>query len=176
MKKILAATALFTLVCLAGALPSSKAEAQVPGAIISGGALGGFQASNLAGVGSGLYLALRGSFSNFFGEVRRTSWGNADAYVHEDGVLAGADFSVWHLMVSGGIGLGSATYQAPAVSGVIAAPQSYTSFLYEAQGMYQFDIVTGIITAGVGVNYVGESNSVAPISGFGGVAEISIGI
>ena len=158
-------------------LSSSDAHAQVPGAIISVGALGGFQNSSQTGVGSGSYLALRGSFSSLFGEIRHVSWGDNSSYIHENGILGGMDFSIWHLMVMGAVGVGQSTYQAPMV-GEITPPvtPSYTSLLYEAQAMYQFEIISGIMTVGVGVNYLGESNSTAPITGWGGVASLNIGL
>ena len=157
-------------------LSSSGARAQVPGAIISVGALGGFQNSSQTGIGSGTYLALRGSFSSLFGEIRHASWGDNTAYIHENGILGGMDFSIWHLMVIGAVGVGQSTYQAP-MAGEITPPEaSYTSLLYEAQAMYQFEIISGMMTLGVGVNYLGESNSIAPITGWGGVASLNIGL
>jgi hypothetical protein len=155
---------------------TDSARAQVPGAIISAGALGGFQSSNVSGVGAGNFYAIRGAFSGFFGEMRHANWGGSDAYINDNGFLGGMDFSLFSLMLSGAVGAGSTTYQAPAVLGVVPAAQTYTSFLYEAQAMYQFNIVSGFITAGIGVDYIGEANSVAPIAGWGGVASINIGL
>jgi hypothetical protein len=175
MKKILVSASLLLVLGLVAAIPQS-ANAQVPGAIISAGALGGVQSSSMDGISSGTYMAVRGSFSNFFGEYRIAQWGGSDKYVHETGFLAGSDFSLWHFMLSGAVGVGASTYQAAAVAGVMPTPVDYTSFLYEAQAMYQFNIVSGMVTAGVGVNYLGESSSQAPINGWGIVGSINIGL
>ena len=176
MKKLL----VFSLI-LAGSLflsltSSDSARAQVPGAIISAGALGGFQSSNVPGIGAGNFYAVRGAFSGFFAEMRHANWGGSNGYINDNGFLGGMDFSLFKVMLSGAVGAGSATYQAPALIGVLPTVQNYTTFLYEAQAMYQFDIVSGFITAGVGVNYIGEANSVAPIAGWGGVASLNIGL
>ncbi len=176
MKKLLG----FSLIAIASLLlnfaPAGAARAQVPGAIVSAGALGGVQSSNVAGIGSGNFYAVRGGFSGFFGEMRHANWGGSDAYINDNGFLGGMDFSLFNLMLSGAVGVGSATYQAPASAGVLPAVQNYTSFLYEAQAMYQFNIVSGFITAGVGVNYIGEANSVQPIAGWGAVAGLNVGL
>ena len=153
-----------------------EAHAQIPGAILSAGALGGIQSSNVNGIGAGNFYAVRGSFANFFGELRHANWGGSNAYINDNGILGGMDFSLFGLMLSGAVGAGSATYQAPIVANNSPAPQSYTSFLYEAQAMYQFHIVGDFITAGLGVNYIGEANSVQPIAGWGGVASLNIGL
>src|SRR5438105_1389992 len=150
------------------------AQAQIPGAILSAGALGGVQTSNVDGIGGGTYYALRGAFGTFFGEVRHTNWGNDNAYIRDNGILGGMDVSLLGLMLTGAIGLGSADYQAPAVNGIQPGLQTSTSFLYEAQAMYQFNIISGMMTAGVGVNYLGESNGGQPISGWGAVAGIKL--
>lgn len=153
------------------------AQAQVPGALLSASVLGGLQTSNLDGIGAGNYYALRGGFGSFFGELRHANWGGSNAYVNDNGFLGGMDFSLFGLTLSGAVGAGTANYQAPAVAGgALPAVQNYTSFLYEAQAMYNFNIVGSFITAGVGVNYVGEANSVAPIAGWGGVASLNIGL
>ncbi len=175
MKKILVSASLLLLLGIFTAIPHA-AQAQVPGAIVSGGALGGVQSSSMDGISMGTYVAVRGSFSNFFGEYRMASWGGSDKYVHETGYLAGSDFSLWHFMLSGAVGVGSSTYQGAAVAGVMPAPVDYTSFLYEGQAMYQFDLITGIVTAGIGVNYLGETSSQQPINGWGAVASINIGL
>ena len=157
-------------------LSLSAARAQIPGAILSIGGLGGVQGSSQTGIGSGTYFALRGSFSSLFGELRHASWGDNSAYIHDNGILAGTDFAIWHLMLAGAVGVGQTKYQAPAVPGFTPPEASYTSFLYEAQAMYQFEIISGMLTVGIGVNYLGESNSIAPISGWGGVASINLGL
>jgi hypothetical protein len=160
---------------------TEQASAQIPGAILSAGVLGGVQTSSINGMAGGNYWAVRGSFSSLFGELRYATWGDGTTYVHESGFLAGMDMALWHIMVSGAVGLGSSTYQAPPVLGQTLPTISYTSFLYEAQAIYQFEIISGILTAGIGVNYLGESNigsavGIPSISGVGGVAMISIGI
>lgn len=167
---------------LAAAFSNSTASAQVPGAIISAGALGGYQSTSRADMGSGDYYSIRGSFTSLFAELRHTDWGNASNGIHENGLLAGADISLLHIMFSGAVGIGSCKYQAASVGGsetgpeLIPPPVSYNSLIYEAQAMYQFDIVAGMITAGIGVNYTAESNNTAPISGWGGVASVSVGL
>lgn len=160
---------------------AGRSEAQIPGAIVSAGVLGGLQTSSINGMAGGNYWALRGSFSSLFAELRYATWGDGNTYVHESGFLAGMDMALWHIMVSGAVGLGSSTYQAPSVSGLTPPTINYTSFLYEAQAIYQFEIISGILTAGVGVNYLGESNigsaiGIPSVNGIGGVAMISIGI
>jgi hypothetical protein len=177
MKSIISRIALTSILSLFLGLSSiSTAHAQIPGAILSAGALGGIQSSNVEGIGSGTYYALRGGFGTFFGEVRRTDWGNSSAYIRDNGILAGMDMSLLGLMISGAVGVGSADYQAPTANGITPGVQTSTSFLYEAQAMYQFDIVRDFIRAGAGVNYLGESNGVQPITGWGAVAGISIGL
>ncbi|HWF44937.1 MAG TPA: hypothetical protein VG537_09875, partial [Candidatus Kapabacteria bacterium] len=114
--------------------------------------------------------------SSLFGEIRHASWGDNSAYIHENGILAGTDFSIWHLMFAGAVGVGQSQYQAPTSFGITPAVQSYSSFIYEAQAMYQLNIISGMMTLGVGVNYIGESNSIAPINGWGGVAALNIGL
>ena len=172
MKKAFLATSLFLCFILSG----TSAQAQVPGSILSVALLGGVQKSNLDGVGGGTFLAIRGSFSNFFAEIRHSSWGNNNSYVHESGILAGADFAVWHLMISGAVGVGTSTYQSPAVLGTLPPTIDYRGLIFDAQALYQIEIVTGVATIGIGVNYVGELNTVAPISGIGAVAVVSLGI
>ena len=177
MKKLIAkAIAVLALGFVFSCMGTTSASAQIPGAIISAGGLAGLQGSSQSGIGGGSYLAARGSFSSLFGEIREANWGNSSAYIHETGILGGTDFSIWHLMFAGAVGVGQSAYQAPAVSGIMPAVQNYTSFIYEAQAMYQFDIISGMMSLGVGVNYIGESNSVAPISGWGGVASLNIGL
>ena len=155
---------------------TKSAEAQVPGAILSAGALGGFQSSNVDGIGAGNFYAVRGSFANFFGEMRHANWGGSNAFINDNGILGGMDFSLFGLMLAGGVGAGSATYQPAPIQGIAQAQQTYTSFLYEGQAMYQFHIVGDFITAGLGVDYLGEANSVQPIAGWGGVASLNIGL
>lgn len=160
---------------------SISTRAQIPGALVSAGALGGAQGSSVDGISGGSYFALRGGFSGFFGEMRSVSWGSdASSYIHETGYLGGMDFSLLHLMLSGAVGLGSSAYQAPVSGGITPGVQNYSSFLYEAQAMYQFNIVSGMVTAGAGVNYVGEaplgSTSAPPINGWGGVVGVNIGL
>ncbi|MDP4200738.1 MAG: hypothetical protein Q8922_09510 [Bacteroidota bacterium] len=182
MKKYLAfpfLSLLFGLTLLIGHVNS--AQAQIPGAILSAGALGGVQSSSVAGISGGTYGALRGSFSNFFAEARIASWGDNTSYIHETGFLGGTDMSIWHIMVSGAVGLGSSTYQPGPLSGQPIPSVNYTSFLYEAQAIYQFDIIKGMVTAGAGVNYIGESNigsasGIPAINGWGPVAMVSIGL
>jgi len=155
----------------------SVTSAQEPGSIISVGALGGMQGSSLTGIKSGQYYSLRGSFLNFFGELRHDDWGNSSSYVRDNGILGGIDFSLFHIMVAGAVGFGQSSYQAvTAVGGITPGVQSYSTFIYEGQAMYQFDIISGFMTAGIGVNYVAESNNIAPITGLGGVAMLSIGL
>ena len=55
------------------------AQAQIPGAFLSAGALGGIQSSNVPGIGAGNFYAVRGSFASFFGEMRHANWGGSDA-------------------------------------------------------------------------------------------------
>jgi hypothetical protein len=156
---------------------SSPVRAQVPGSIVSAGALGGAQSSSINGIGSGDYYSVRGSFTNLFGELRHADWGNSSASIHENGILAGADVSLFHIMVAGAVGVGHTDYQAPSpISGTTVPTVGLTSLLYEAQAMYQFEIVAGVITAGIGADYIGESNSAENITGWGGVASISVGL
>jgi hypothetical protein len=177
MKNIFSKIALTSILSLFLGLASiNTAQAQIPGALLSAGALGGIQSSNVDGIGTGTYYSLRGGFGSFFGEARHADWGNSSAYIHDNGILAGMDMSLLGLMISGAIGVGSADYKAPAVNGIQQGVQTSTSFLYEAQAMYQFNIISGMMTAGVGVNYIGESNGVQPINGWGAVAGINIGL
>ncbi len=176
MKKQLTLSLLIAGILLFGITTAKSADAQVPGAIISGGALGGFQSSNVNGIGAGNFYAVRGSFASFFGELRHANWGGSDAYINDNGILGGMDFSLFGLTLAGGVGVGSATYQQAAIAGIPPSSQTYTSFLYEAQAMYPIHIVGDFITAGIGVDYLGESNSVQPIAGWGGVASLNIGL
>src|SRR5438094_9727750 len=102
---------LFLSIFLGLSTMHETAHAQIPGAILSAGALGGVQTSNVDGIGMGTYYALRGAFGTFFGEVRHTNWGNDNAYIRDNGILGGMDVSLLGLMLSGAIGLGSADYQ-----------------------------------------------------------------
>jgi hypothetical protein len=161
---------------------SDSARAQVPGSIFSVSALGGAQTSSLSGIGSGGlgsgdFFALRGSFTSLFLELRHVDWGSGNAAVHENGVLVGGDASLFHILVSGAVGFGASTSQGP-VSALSPSTNisSYNSFDYDAQAQYQFEIVAGAVTLGVGINYVGESNSVAPISGWGLIGSVSVGL
>ena len=177
MKKLI----LYTLISTFGLLMSDSARAQVPGSIFSISALGGVQSSSLTGigsggVGSGDFFAVRGSFTSLFLEVRHVDWGKSNANVRENGVLAGADFSLFHVMLSGAVGFGASTTQGPTFSAPSTNIANYNSFAYDAQAMYQFEIVAGAITLGVGINYVGESNNVAPITGWGLIGSVSVGL
>src|SRR5947209_15809620 len=109
MKRIFSILSIVALL----ALSSIRASAQIPGDLVSAGALGGAQTSSVDGIGMGSYFALRGSFADFFGEMRSVSWGGDNAYIHETGYLGGMDVSVLGLMISGAVGLGSSSYQAP---------------------------------------------------------------
>jgi|ERR1017187_894510 hypothetical protein len=180
MKKLLIFSSAAILFLLLNIAFVTTAPAQESGSIISGSVLAGIQESSLTGIKLGQYYSLRGSFLNLFGELRHDYWGNSSSYVSDNGIVAGADFSLFHIMVAGGIGIGRSSYQAPAyqVSAVLTVTPpvlTYSTFIYEAQAMYQFDIVAGLLTAGVGVNYVAESNTIAPIYGWGGVAMLSLG-
>jgi hypothetical protein len=79
-------------------------------------------------------------------------------------------------MISGAVGFGASTAQGLTLSAPSTNISNYNSFDYDAQAMYQFDIVAGAVTLGVGLNYVGESNSVAPISGWGAIAMVGVGL
>lgn len=176
MKKLLilpiAVFGIFLSVTLA-----DTARAQVPGSIISVSGMFGAQSSSQTGVGTGYYYAVRGSFTTLFAEVRHVDWGSTGAYVRENGVLAGVDFSLFHIMLSGAVGFGASTNQGPASAANVSTNiSSYSSLDYEAQAQYQFEIVAGAVTLGVGVNFVGEANNVAPITGLGGVASVSVGL
>lgn len=177
MKRIFSILSIVALL----ALSSIRASAQIPGDLVSAGALGGAQSSSVDGIGMGSYLALRGSFADFFGEMRTVSWGNDNAFIHETGYLGGMDFSLLGLMLSGGIGLGSSSYQAPMAAGATTKPavSNYTSFLYEAQAMYQFKIIGDFLSAGAGVNYIGETaigGGAPPINGVGAVLSVNVGL
>jgi hypothetical protein len=182
MKRITQSLLSVALVAVLSFGYSHQVAAQIPGDLLSAGVIGGAQSSSVDGIGMGSYFALRGGFSGFFGEMRMVNWGSDNsAYIHETGYLGGMDFSLLGLMLSGGVGLGSSSYQAPLTAGqTVASPvQNYTSFLYEAQAMYQFKIISDIVTAGAGVNYVGEtaiSGGVPPMNGWGAVASINIGL
>jgi hypothetical protein len=154
----------------------STLRAQESGSIISLAALGGVQESSLTGIKSGQYYSVRGSLFNFFAELRHDEWGNSASYVRDNGIVGGIDFSLFHIMVSAGIGLGQSDYQPSSVYGVAPPVLSYSTFIYEGQAMYTFEIIGGILTAGVGLNYVAESNDIAPIYGWGGVAMLSVGL
>ncbi len=187
MKKLL-----FSIIAVFGLLIfSAPLRAQVAGSIVSISALGGAQTSSLAGVTSGDYFSVRGSFTNLFAELRHADWGNSTASIHENGILAGADLSLFHIMVSAAVGVGSSKYQAPPyqyqpppVNGVSTLPLftktppsvTLTSFLYEAQAQYQFDIVAGLITISIGPNFIGETNSAEKEAGIGGVASVAVGL
>jgi hypothetical protein len=160
---------------------SDPARAQVPGSIFSISALGGAQTSSLTGIGSGGlgsgdFFALRGLFTSLFLELRHVDWGSGNSAVRENGVLAGADFSLFHVMLSGAIGFGASTAQGLSLSAPSTNISNYNSFDYDAQAQYQFEIVAGAVTLGVGINYVGESNNVAPISGWGLIGSVSVGL
>jgi hypothetical protein len=161
---------------------SDSARAQVPGSIVSVTAIGGGQTSSLAGVGSigfgtNDFLAVRGSFMTFFLEYRHVDWGKSNDFVRENGILAGADFSLFHIMVSGAVGFGATTAQGPSIPNSVPTNlSSYSSLAYDAQAQYQFEIVPEVLALGIGVNYIGESNGVAPITGWGGIASVSVGL
>jgi hypothetical protein len=181
MKRILSILSISALLALSSITLPTTANAQIPGDLLSAGALGGAQSSSVSGIGLGSYFALRGSFADYFGEFRTVSWGGNDAYIHETGYLGGMDVSLLGLMLSGGIGIGSSSYQAPTATGATAAPgvSNYTSFLYEAQAMYQFDLIGSFVKAGAGVNYVGETaigGGAPPINGVGAVVSINVGL
>jgi len=172
MKKLILLSFIAALSLLSNFPVVSTAMAQEPGSIISASVLGGLQGSTLNGIKSGEYYSIRGSFLNFFAELRHDEWDGTGTYVRDNGFVGGIDFSLFHIMVSAGIGLGQSNYQSP-LEGTSA--QSYSTFIYEGQAMYTFEIVAGLLTAGIGVNYVAESNNIAPISGWGGVAMLSLG-
>jgi hypothetical protein len=160
---------------------SDVARSQVPGSIFSVSALGGLQTSSLTGigsggVGSGDFFAVRGSFTSLFLELRHVDWGSGNSAVHENGVLVGGDASLFHVMISGAVGFGASTAQGLTLSAPSTNISNYNSFDYDAQAMYQFEIVAGSVTLGIGLNYVGESNSVAPITGWGAIAMVGVGL
>ncbi len=160
---------------------SDVARAQVPGSIFSVSALGGIQTSSLTGIGSGGissgdFFAVRGSFTSLFLEVRHVDWGQSNANVRENGVLVGGDATLFHVMISGAVGFGASTTQGPTFAAPSTSLSSYNSFAYDAQAQYQFEIVPGAVSIGVGINYVGESNSQAPITGWGLIGSVSVGL
>ncbi len=161
---------------------SGRAQAQVPGSVISVSAIGGGQTSSLSGVGSvgfgtNDFFAVRGSFMTFFVEYRHVDWGKSNAFVRENGILGGGDFTLFHIMVSGAVGFGATTSQPPAIPTSISTNlSSYSSLAYDAQAQYQIEIVPEVLSLGIGVNYIGESNGVAPITGWGGIASLSMGL
>lgn len=166
MKKLLLSSLIAVLILLMNFAVISPLLAQEPGSIISIGALGGVQESSLTGIKSGEYYSVRGSFLNFFGELRHDEWGNSASYVRDNGIVGGVDFSMFHIMLSGGIGVGRSSYQAPTVFTITPPVLNYSTFIYEGQAMYQFDIVAGLLTAGIGLNYVAETNNIAEITGW----------
>ncbi len=172
-----------TLVALSVSfIVTDTARAQVPGSIFSVTALGGAQTSSLSGVGdigfgTNDFFAVRGSFMTFFLEYRHVDWGKSNDYVRENGILAGADFSLFHIMASGAVGFGATTAQGPSIPNSISTNlSSYSSLAYDAQLQYQFEIVPEVLSLGIGVNYIGESNGTAPITGWGGIASVSFGL
>jgi len=113
----------------------------------------------------------------FFLEYRHVDWGKDNAFVRENGILGGGDFTLFHIMVSGAVGFGATTSQPPSIPNSIPTNlSSYSSLAYDAQAQYQFEIVPEVLTLGIGVNYIGESNGVAPITGWGGIASVSVGL
>src|ERR1051325_733870 len=87
MKRIFCIFSIAALLTLSSILTPKRANAQIPGDLLSAGALGGAQSSSVDGIGLGSYFALRGSFADFFGEMRHVSWGGESAYIHETGYL-----------------------------------------------------------------------------------------
>src|SRR5271166_787788 len=172
-----------SLAAIAGLLStliiSDSARAQEPGSVLGVSALFGAQSSSQTDIGTGYYYAVRGTFTSLFAEYRHVDWlgsGNGAA-IHENGILAGMDFTLFHVMLSGAVGFGASTSQGPTIPNSISTKlSSYDSFDYDAQAQYQIDIVKGSIELGIGLNYVGESNSVAPITGWGAVASLSFGL
>ncbi len=161
---------------------SDTARAQVPGSVFSVSAIGGGQTSSLTGIGdvgfgTNDFFAVRGSFMTFFLEYRHVDWGKSDAFVRENGILGGGDFTLFHVMVSAAVGFGATTSQPPTIPNAISTSiSSYSSLAYDAQAQYQFEIVPEVLTLGIGVNYIGESNGVAPITGWGGIATVNVGL
>jgi hypothetical protein len=182
MKKLLFLTLFFTFTLGTTSAFIDQARAQVPGAVISATAIGGGQTSSLSGVGSvgfgtNDFFAVRGSFMTFFLEYRHVDWGKSNDFVRENGILGGADFTLFHIMVSGAIGFGASTAQGPSIPNSISTNlSSYSSLAYDAQAQYQFEIVPEVLSLGIGVNYIGESNGVAPITGWGGIASLNFGL
>ncbi len=182
MKKLLVLTLFFFLTLSITSSFIDEAYAQVPGAVISATAIGGGQTSSLSGVGSvgfgtNDFFAVRGSFMTFFLEYRHVDWGKSNAFVRENGILGGGDFTLFHIMVSGAVGFGATTSQPPSIPTSISTNiSSYNSLAYDAQAQYQFEIVPEMLSLGIGVNYIGESNGVAPITGWGGIATLNFGL
>lgn len=151
---------------------SSNAFAQKPGAIISASALGGIGQSSIGG--SSQYMALRGTLSNYFLEVRRAKWGvgNSREIVDEkSGILVGYQMSISQIVLSGAAGLAQVSHT-PAGS---TTANDYSALGYEAQAVYNIPLALGTINLGVGANYMGETSTDVSPSGLGAMAVISVG-
>jgi hypothetical protein len=165
---------IIAIIVFAIAIPlmSTSAFAQKPNAIVSASALGGLGGSSVGG--SSQYMALRGTLSNYFLEIRRAKWGvggTSDMIDEKSGVLVGYQTSISQIVISGAAGLAQVT-RTPAGS---TASAEYSALGYEAQAVYNIPLALGAVNVGIGANYIGETSTDVSPSGLGAVAVVSVG-
>lgn len=153
-------------------LLSSDSFAQKPNAIVSASALGGIGGSSVGGTSQ--YMALRGTLSNYFLEIRRAKWGvggSSEMIDEKSGILVGYQTSISQIVISGAAGLAQVT-RTPSGS---TTGSDYSALGYEAQAVYNIPLALGTVNVGVGANYIGETSTDVSPSGLGAVAVVSVG-